>query len=162
MIDIKRLSQNKWKDYQRIRLEALESDPIAFGSSYTEEKEFGAEVWKNRIGNTLFALIENKPIGMVGYLFNNKPSNKHVASIFGMYVSKEYRNRGVGFQLLNNVMLSIKENKDIRKIKLSVNPRQIYAVKLYRKYGFNSTGRSKDEYFIEGRFYDELLMEKLI
>jgi ribosomal protein S18 acetylase RimI-like enzyme len=162
MIEIKKLSGDNWMDYKNIRLEALQSDPVAFGSSYEEESQFSETTWRNRIENSIFAISDNKPIGMVGFLFNNRLKHKHVADIFGMYVSSKYRNHGIGSKLLDNVILLIKENKAVRKIKLTVNPQQEYAVKLYKKYGFSSIGLSKDEHFVGGKFHDELLMEKFV
>jgi len=37
MIEIKKLPPEKWQEYQKLRLDALLNDPIAFGSSYEEE-----------------------------------------------------------------------------------------------------------------------------
>jgi ribosomal protein S18 acetylase RimI-like enzyme len=62
-----------------------------------------------------------------------------------MYVSSKYRNQGIGSELLGSVILLIKGNKAVHKIKLTVNPEQEYAVKLYEKYGFSSIGLSRDE-----------------
>jgi ribosomal protein S18 acetylase RimI-like enzyme len=107
-------------------------------------------------------MSDDVPIGMVGFLLNDRLKRKHVADIFGMYVSSKYRNQGIGSELLDNVILLIKESRAVRKIKLSVNPEQEYAVKLYNKYGFSSIGLSRDEHCVEGKFYDELLMEKFV
>ena len=56
----------------------------------------------------------------------------------------------------------IHENKDIRKIELAVNPEQHFAVKLCNKCGFNSIGVYKNEFWIDGQYYDSLAMEKFI
>jgi hypothetical protein len=34
MIEIKKLPPKKWQEYQKLRLDALKADPVAFGSSY--------------------------------------------------------------------------------------------------------------------------------
>ena len=49
MIEIKQLPPERWQDYQKLRLEALKADPIAFGSSYEEEISRPEEFWRNRI-----------------------------------------------------------------------------------------------------------------
>jgi RimJ/RimL family protein N-acetyltransferase len=56
----------------------------------------------------------------------------------------------------------IQKSKDVVKIKLTVNPEQKAAVKLYQKSGFKIIGRLEKELLIDGRFYDELIMEKLL
>jgi RimJ/RimL family protein N-acetyltransferase len=48
------------------------------------------------------------------------------------------------------------------KIELTVNPVQKAAVRLYRKYGFKQAGRTKKALKIDGKYYDELFMEKFL
>lgn len=162
MVEIQRLPQDRWKDYQQLRLESLSNEPIAFGSSYEEEITLSQKVWQRRIGDALFALIDDKPVGMLAIITSNRIKTKHIAEIFAMYVQPGYRNQGIGGQLIAKAIEIIKKNKDIRKINLTVNPGQEYAVKLYQKYGFNNVGTAKDQYYINGRYYDELLMERFI
>ncbi len=56
----------------------------------------------------------------------------------------------------------IKQNKDILKIKISVNPEQESATRLYNKYGFIGIGKYQNETLVNGNYYDELLMGKYI
>ena len=161
-VEVKNLSPDRWKDYRDLRLEALKSDPTAFGTSYEEEVTLTEDTWQRRAENVLFAMFNDKPIGMVVYIFNDRLKTKHIANIFGMYVAKEYRNRGLANKLITSVISLIEENKDIRKIKLSVNPEQVYAFRLYIKYGFQCVGTARKEYYIDSRYYDEVLMEKHI
>lgn len=162
MIEIEKLPSDRWKDYQKLRLEALKNDPLAWVTSYEEEISLPKEVWQNRIGNALFALLDDQPIGTVSYYFEDRLKIKHIANIVGMYVTNEYRNQGIGSKLIDKAISSIKENNVILKIKLSVNPEQVYAVRLYKKYGFDIVGTLKKELLVNGKFYDFLLMEKLI
>jgi ribosomal protein S18 acetylase RimI-like enzyme len=162
MIEIKKLPPERWQDYRKLRLEALQKDPIAFGSSYEEEFSRTEEFWRNRIGNMLFAVETDRPVGMVRYAFETRTKNKHVAGIYAMYVNKEFRNRGIGKRLMDDVISLIAENNDIRKIRLSVTPEQVYAVKLYEHSGFKSAGLFTDELCVDGRSYGEMPMEKFI
>ena len=160
MIEIKKLASSRWKDYRALRLEALKNDPIAFGSSYNEEIKLSNNEWKRRIKNSLFALLNDKPIGTIVYIFENKTKTKHIANIYGVYVKKEYRGQGVGKKLVESAISLIKKNKNIIKINLNVNPKQKAAVKLYKKYGFKTIGVLKKDLYVNGKFYDELIMEK--
>lgn len=45
MIVIKTLSSEDWEKFRDIRLEALQTDPLAFGSSYAEEKILTQSEW---------------------------------------------------------------------------------------------------------------------
>lgn len=162
MIETKRLPESRWKEYKALRLEALKSDPTAFGSSYTEEVKLSENEWKKRIKNALFALLNDKPTGMIVYVFGKKLKIKHIANIYGVYVKKEYRNQGAGKRLVASAISLIKKNKNIIKINLNVNPKQKAAVRLYKRYGFKTIGVLKKDLYVNGKFYDELIMEKII
>lgn len=162
MIEIKKLSEKNWKEFRELRLEALNTDPAAFGSSFEEEVLFSQKEWKKRIHDILFATFNNKPVGMIVYVFEEKLKIKHIANIYGVFVKKEFRGQKIGEQLIKNAISVISKRKDIIKIKLNVNPDQKSAVKLYEKYGFKITGKYSKELYVCGNFYDELIMEKFI
>ncbi len=161
-IKIKKLNKNRWKDYRDLRLEALKKEPTAFGSSYDEEKNLSGEEWKKRIKNVLFALSKDKLIGMIVYIRENKIKTKHTANIFGVYVAREYRGYWVGKKLIDSVLVRTRKSKGVLKIKLTVNPKQKAALKLYQNCGFKIVGKMKKELYIGGKFYDELMMEKVL
>jgi len=79
-----------------------------------------------------------------------------------VYVNVNYRGRGIGRRLIEAALEEIKAQKEVIKIRLSVNPGQKIAVQLYRKCGFKTVACLKRELLIDGKFYDELLMEKYL
>ena len=125
-----------------------------------ENKDLAEDEWKRRINNALFALSNDKPVGMIVYIISSKIKTKHVANIFGTYVEKEYRGKGIGNKLMDSVMENIQENVNVSKIELTVNSEQKAAVKLYEKYGFELVGRLEKGLKIDDKFYDELIMER--
>ncbi|MFA5303114.1 MAG: GNAT family N-acetyltransferase [Candidatus Nanoarchaeia archaeon] len=162
MIVVKKLNIKRCKEYKIIRLEALKSDPIAFGSSYEEEEKLPIKEWEKRMNNVLFALDNDKIIGTIVVVFNKWLKTKHVADIYGVYVNKNYRGKGIGNKLIEAALKYIKKNKEIIKIKLSVNSVQKAAAGLYKKYGFEEIGVCKKELKVDNTYYDELLMEKML
>ena len=162
MIEIKKFPTTSWKDYRNLRLDALKKDSISFSSSYEEEKKLSDSEWKRRTRNTLFAFYDDKPIGMIAYVFNKKRKIKHIANIFGFYVKENYRNHGVGKKLIESALSSIKKNKSVIKIDLTVNSKKKAAVKLYKKFEFKTVGVLKKDLLVNGNFYDELIMEKFL
>ena len=141
-------------------MEALKSDPPAFGSAFEEETVFTEDEWKRRIQNTLFAMSDGAPIGMIACLFNDRPKTKRIADIVGFYVSASHRGQGVGTKMLERALSVIRSKKRIVKVKPAVNPEQRAAVRLYRRTGFVVTGRTKKELKVGPRFYEMLFMEK--
>jgi ribosomal protein S18 acetylase RimI-like enzyme len=162
MLEVKKMPEQRWNEYRAIRLEALKYEPLAFSSSFEEEQTMADDEWKKRIGNVLFALSHDKPLGMIGYIINNRLKTQHIAHIFGVYVQKEYRCQGIGRTLIERAIDNIRKNTYVSKISLTVNPLQKAAVKLYKKYGFKLAGILKKEMKVDDKFYNVLVMEKLL
>jgi ribosomal protein S18 acetylase RimI-like enzyme len=160
-VEIRKLPADRWRDHRDLRLEALKSDPSAFGSSFEEEETFTEDEWRKRIQNVLFALSDGRPIGMIVYVFDEGLKTKHIAEIYGFYVSANHRGEGVGTRLLERALLHIRKNKRVIKVTLAVNPEQRAAVKPYRRAGFVVTGRTEKELKVGRRFYGMLFMEKM-
>ncbi|MGD0478357.1 MAG: GNAT family N-acetyltransferase [Nitrososphaerales archaeon] len=160
-MEIRKLPADRWRDHRDLRLEALKSDPSAFGSSFEEEETFTEDEWRKRIQNVLFALSDGRPIGMIVYVFDEGLKTKHIAEIYGFYVSANHRGEGVGTRLLERALLHIRKNKRVIKVTLAVNPEQRAAVKPYRRAGFVVTGRTEKELKVGRRFYGMLFMEKM-
>lgn len=160
MTEVKRLPPDRWREYRALRLEALETDPSAFATSVEEDAALPEEEWRRRCRNTLFAVSEDKPVGMIGYVVGNRVKTKHVADIFAVYVTPSRRGEGIGTVLLAKALAEIRKNDGIRKVKLQVNPRQREAVRLYQRAGFEVAGLSKREMKVGRTFHDLLLMER--
>ena len=160
MVEIARLPVDRWEEVKRLRLEALRTDPAAFGSSPEEDEALPEAEWKRRMPNSLFAISDDKPVGMIAFLFGNRAKSKHIADIFAVYVTPGQRGKGVGTLLLETTLSEIRRNKEIRKIKLMVNPEQRAAVRLYKAAGFVVAGKAKREFKVGRRYVDMVYMEK--
>lgn len=161
-IRITQLPFSRSKEYKTLFLEALQNDPQAFGSSYKEWSQFSDEKWQERPKNPntiiLTAEVKNKLVGMVAVYFD---TTKQVAEIWGMYVNRSCRGKGIGKKLMQTLLKKIENNpRNAIKIKLMVNPEQESAVKLYESLGFQTVGRK--EYTLgDGKRYNLFVMEKL-
>lgn len=99
---------------------------------------------------------------MIVCAFDEGLKTRHIAEIYGFYVSANHRGEGLGTRLLEHALLLIRKNKGVVKVRLYVNPEQRAAVKLYKKAGFVVTGRMEKELKIGRRFYGMLFMEKML
>lgn len=162
MLQIKKLPAERWGEFKALRLEALQNVPLAFGSSYEEEINFNDKIWKERIKNTLFATLNDNPVGMIVFLINPKKKLNHIAEIFGVYVKEKHRDKKIGRQLIESAINLIRQNKSIKKIKLTVTSVQDPAIKLYASFGFETVGRLHKELKYENKFYDGIIMEKIL
>ncbi len=157
--ELRWIGSDQWELYRDIRLEALRSDPSAFGSSYEEEKLYPEEVWRERVSNTLFAFADGKAVGLIGHVRQSRLSQRHIVHIVGFYVTNDHRGRGIGYLLLNGMLARIRDYGDVEKVSLVVSRNQINALNLYRKCGFKLVGELKKELKIGDSYYDELLMD---
>jgi ribosomal protein S18 acetylase RimI-like enzyme len=160
MLKIKKLPQNRWQDYRNLRLEALQSDPLAFLYHDYEEKDRSEKEWKRRMKNMLFAMVADQPVGMLAYVKEEKAKVRHVVNLYSFFVKKEYRGQGIGRSLVRRAIDNIQKNPRFLKIKLSVISEQKAAISLYKIMGFEIVGRYKKEMFVGDKYYDEIIMEK--
>ncbi len=162
MIEYKQLPETRWKEYRDLRLESLEREPLAFGRAVEEEKDLSEEMWKQRLSSGIFALEQDRLVGMISVVFDTKIKTNHIANIYCFYVKKEYRGRSIGAGLMDAAINYIKTNPKIIKINLCVTVDQKPAVKLYKKINFEVIGRERKSLQVDGRFYDDLHMEKFL
>lgn len=158
------IPSSRWEEYKALRLHALATEPQAFGSSHEEKVKLPDESWIKKIENheVLFALVDDELVGMVGYWFESRTKTRHIALIFGAFVKKEHRGKGIGKLLLEAVLKKIQERSEIIKVRLTVSALQEDAIRLYKKYGFKKVGVLKKEIKIEKQYYDKILMAKFI
>ena len=116
MVEVKTLPPRRWREAKEIRLRALKTVPLAFGSSYEEEEKLSSAEWRKRMVHTLYALSEDKPVGTVTFHFNNRPKSKQIARIIGVFVDADHRGLGIGRELLERTLELIQEKKGIVKI----------------------------------------------
>jgi len=162
MITVTRLDESRWAEYRDLRLESLKNDPLAYGSSYEEELPYQESDWRRRMRSVLFAVEDGIPVGMIVCGRNTRLKTDHICGIYGVYITGEYRGRGIGNKLMDAALAEIKRMPGVIKIELAVNPTQKAAEHLYRKWGFIEAGRVTKALRVDGRYYDELMMEKYL
>lgn len=164
------LAPEEWETYKHIRLEAMQNDPTAFGKSFAEEAKTTEEEWRRKLVNAaqkqhtvlLFLRIDGKVVGMGGMYAEQLEKLHHIANIVSIYISPEYRGKGMGKKLFHELLLEIGKIQRIKKIKLTVNADQAPAVALYESFGFRRVGVMHKELCVDGEFHDEILMEKIL
>lgn len=119
-----------------------ETDNLTFGLegmpfSVEAEAEFISSM-ENSIDNImLLAKCDDKIIGCAS--LSRLPRRMKHRGDFAISVAKEYWNKGIGSQLLNNIIAFAKENK-FEIIDLQVRSDNKSTIHLYEKYGFKKIG----------------------
>jgi ribosomal protein S18 acetylase RimI-like enzyme len=137
-IEVSRLAPADWAEYKVVRLEALQREPAAFGSTYEETVVRPDERWQQQLANPRCAMfvarVAGQPVGLVGAC--RAEDDAHAGEIISMYVNAESRRQGVGRRLLTAAIDHLTELPGITVIRLLVGPGQVAAQHLYATLGF--------------------------
>lgn len=156
----------KWQEYRELRLEALQKEPSAYGTSYDSQKNKSDEAWQQRFrqyqegnGNwMIFASDGQQLIGMTGAYQEAEDKKDNSAWVVAVYVKKEFRGKGLG-KLLLTTLLDVLAKAEITKAKLGVNVNNIAALTLYKQCSFQ-TVRTENVLLGDGKYHDEYIMER--
>lgn len=136
--------------YMQIRLEALETNPDAFGSTAEDFKRQPQEFYLRRLANNyesadivfLCALDVDRPMGMIGVVRETNPKKQHTAVIVAVYVSPNARGQGVGGKLMDAIMNRARVMEGVEQLYLSVVSNNAPAIALYESRGFTRYGHA--------------------
>ena len=165
-VTITRLDPGAWQDYKALRLEALATDPQAFEASYDQLHAKPDTYWTERLQDVaerrgswlLFAKREQRLVGMVGALIAEEG---HVANITAVFVAEEARGSGIGTGLMSALLLELRQDQSIQRLRLYVNTSQSAAVHLYDRLGFLIVDADRAIYG-DGQEHDGYVMERAV
>ncbi len=130
-------------------MEALLTNPEAFGSTYEESVNRTIEEVRCRINTTDENYIlgayspSDELVGMVGFKRETGRKLRHKGKIWGMYVTEACRKQGTGRMLMQEVISRAWELDDLLQINLTVVSTNEGAGRLYRSLGFVVYGIEK-------------------
>jgi len=154
---IQRLDASHAMPYRALMLEAYGLHPYAFTSSVAERAAMPLAWWESRLSSKLDLLLgafeAGNLVGIVGLAFEPREKARHKATLFGMYVSGNYRKGGLGHRLVQAVLEQARAHEGLRLVQLTVTAGNDAAFALYQRCGFVQFGleplavRVGDEYF---------------
>ncbi|MGW2398845.1 N-acetyltransferase family protein [Kitasatospora sp. NPDC001664] len=129
-------------------------------SDVVPRPEENAEIFDDRRLPEQF-LVAELDGEVVGHIRQAPPtplvSNRHVRQIQGLAVSPDARGRGVG-QALVEAACAVAKADGIRKMTLRVLGHNAPARRLYERCGFVVDGVLPEEFWIDGRYVDDIWM----
>lgn len=158
---IRKLTESDAEALWRLRLYALETDPISFGESPEELRKTTAEEYASRVrsrdtGNFVFGAFEGGAmVAMTGFYREAAVKRRHKGWIWGVFVSPSERGKGIGRALLARVVHTAKDLPGLHCILLTVSTTQQTAIKLYQDLGFHSYGIEPHALMVGERYVDE-------
>jgi ribosomal protein S18 acetylase RimI-like enzyme len=159
-IEIRRLVQNDAVIYRSIRLEALQVNPEAFGSTFELENAQSLSWFSERLSaSTVLGAFHNAElVAIAGFAVQQGQKRAHKGILWGMYVRPAARKVSVGRLLVEAVCHLARQQVEL--IQLSVVRDNEQALSLYARLGFLEYGVEKNALKQDGRYYDEVLMAK--
>ena len=143
---IARLTPQDAAAYRDLMLHAYQRYPSAFTTSYAERSGLELVFWESRISinanakETVFgAWVNDKLVGLAGLGMESREKTRHKATLFGMFVSEQYRRLGVGGQLVSAVLTEARARPQLRVVQLTVTDGNA-AKGLYERHGFRDFG----------------------
>lgn len=157
-ITIKRATASDWMAFRQIRLEALRTEEVNFGSAYEEWVDLTDEEWRRRLEIPVFlAFRGEEPVGVIGLQREQGVKLKHRALVIMVYVRNDVRGSGLAKRLLDSVVEQASRD-GIRQLELHVRAENATAVRFYKREGFVEIGHIPAATIFEGREVAEFLM----
>jgi RimJ/RimL family protein N-acetyltransferase len=155
---IRRLEISDAALFREIRLEALQKNPEAFGSTFEKENTQPLSWFEARLGlaDIFGAFVDGTLAGMAGYSAQENSKQAHKGLLWTMYVRASARNSGLGKILVAAVLDHARGR--VEMVQLTVVSENESAHRLYRAMGFVEYGYEKRALKHDGRYYDEILM----
>jgi RimJ/RimL family protein N-acetyltransferase len=159
---VRRLLPGDYDALREIRLESLRLYPALFAADLAQEAAMSKEQWLARMatGATFGGFVDGALNGMVVFSRPTRPKLAHTGDLGAMYVRDAARGTGLADALVD--ALVDHASGEVEQIQLTVNAENPRAIKFYERHGFRPIGRIPRSLFVEGRYYDDLLMLRAV
>jgi RimJ/RimL family protein N-acetyltransferase len=138
----------------------LTSEPDEMKLTVEQEERFIEEMSARPNALFLVAQAQEGIVGTLTFMGGSTRRTRHVGEA-GAAVLRDYWGHGIGTKFIQ-VLLDWCPRAGIRKINGRTRVDNVRAIRLCEKMGFQGEGVSKRELQIDGRFYDFILLGRLI
>ncbi|WP_243291772.1 GNAT family N-acetyltransferase [Bacillus sp. FJAT-47783] len=133
-----------------------------FNKTVKEQQEWIKKIIEHDRETMYVAEMNGKVVGWIVFRSQERKRMHHTGSI-AIMLQKDYRNRGIGKLLIEEILSWAAQHPVIEKVSLGTFSSNTRAIELYNKLGFVEEGRKVKEFKInEDEYVDDVLMYKLV
>lgn len=151
--------------YAAFRLRMLREAPWAFGASPEDDRARHPRQIAAMLGQPEYGILalEAEPpddalLAAAGIVRQTRRKSAHRASIWGVYVEKAHRGRGLGRAVTSAALDLARSWEGVDYVDLGVSANSPEAQRLYESLGFRPWGREPESLEHGGKRYDEVFM----
>jgi RimJ/RimL family protein N-acetyltransferase len=152
--------------FSALRREALRDSPWAFAASEDSDVGVNPDLMAQRLaepGQAIAgAFIDGRLVGIAGMVRNRHGKMAHRAAIWGVYVTRSARGRGVAEAVIRELLRIARYWPDLNSVCLQVSARATSAQRLYARLGFKQWGVEPAALMLDGVAYDEAHMVRFL
>jgi ribosomal protein S18 acetylase RimI-like enzyme len=149
--------------FQQLRLQALREDPVAFASSYEDERNTPLTVVEDRLASRpdraiVGAFDAGSLVGLAAWHREELRKLQHQGFVWGVYIAVTHRGCGLARRLLEVVIALARRADGIRQLDLTAYAHNTTALAVYESLGFVAYGRELGAVCINGVVHDDVHM----
>ncbi len=159
---VRRLTPDDAEAGRALRIEGLKRHPEAFSRDLDQEEALTVEAWRERYGGSVWfgGFVGGELVGLLAFSRESSKKLAHTGTIGAMYVREAARGQGLADALIEAALAHAAGA--VEQVMLTVNAENARAIKLYERHGFRPTGRALHALRVNGKDYDELMMQRPI
>ena len=124
------------------------------------EKAYLEKIHDNE--NYCFVIVTLENDEMIGTISLEKINYRNRSAELGIFIGDEtYRGKGIGKEAIYLILDYGFNYLNLNSIQLSVLSFNERAITCYKKCGFKEAGRLRENYYLNGKYYDKILMDIL-
>jgi RimJ/RimL family protein N-acetyltransferase len=165
-VSIRQLNEDDWREFAKVRLKALETDPKVFGSNYELESKFTEADWRSRLqaseDSAIFMLFAgDEPIGTTAVSVWRDDETKRTALLWGSWLEPDFRGKGVSELMYRTRIEWAKAHPTVERIIVSHRASNVASKYANQKHGFRFT-KTNEKTWTDGVTEDEICYELIV